>query len=170
VAGKMKEAPVLRPTWEEFQDFSGYIQKIRAENPGVGIVKIVPPAEWHPNLKPLETVDDIVIPVPVEQKVIGEKGTYQVINEERPQMTVRDFKAVAQQKAVAEIEGQTDDEVERKFWKNLPYSTTYYGADMVRLQSFLPLQPFRFRLPTLFFFFFCSTLIVRSPNSSALRF
>lgn len=127
----MKEAPVLHPSWEEFQDFSGYIRKIRAENPGVGLVKIVPPPEWHPNLKPFETVDDLVIPVPVEQKVVGEKGTYQLINEERPAMSVRDFKVVAQAKAV-EIDGLPDDEVERKFWKSLPYDTTLYGADMVR--------------------------------------
>lgn len=127
----MKEAPILRPTWEEFQDFQGYIRKIREENPGAGIVKIVPPADWHPNLKPFDSCDELVIPVPVEQKVVGEKGTYQVINEERPSMSVRDLRLFSQTKAV-EIDGLPDDEVERKFWKNLPYSTTMYGADMVR--------------------------------------
>ncbi|KAK7080654.1 Lysine-specific demethylase 5A [Halocaridina rubra] len=42
------EAPVFKPTWEEFQDALGYINKIRPIAEQSGICKIVPPPDWQP--------------------------------------------------------------------------------------------------------------------------
>lgn len=42
------EAPVFKPTWEEFQDALGYINKIRPIAEQSGICKIIPPPDWQP--------------------------------------------------------------------------------------------------------------------------
>jgi [histone H3]-trimethyl-L-lysine4 demethylase len=42
------DAPVFRPTPEQFKDPLAYIASIRAEAQAFGIAKIVPPADWRP--------------------------------------------------------------------------------------------------------------------------
>ncbi|RXG69427.1 Lysine-specific demethylase 5A [Armadillidium vulgare] len=42
------EAPVFKPTWEEFQDALAYINKIRPIAEQSGICKIIPPPDWQP--------------------------------------------------------------------------------------------------------------------------
>uniref|UniRef100_A0A7S2WGC6 [Histone H3]-trimethyl-L-lysine(4) demethylase n=1 Tax=Mucochytrium quahogii TaxID=96639 RepID=A0A7S2WGC6_9STRA len=44
----VKEAPVFRPTEEEFEKPLEYIERIRNEAEAAGICKIVPPAGWKP--------------------------------------------------------------------------------------------------------------------------
>lgn len=38
--------PVFRPTFEEFQDFEGYMNRVEPWGMRSGIVKIIPPKEW----------------------------------------------------------------------------------------------------------------------------
>lgn len=45
---KPPEAPVYRPTAEEFADPLAYIGKIRGEAEKHGICRIVPPENWQP--------------------------------------------------------------------------------------------------------------------------
>jgi len=44
------EAPTFRPTEEEFKDPMEYMRKIAPEGRKYGIVKIVPPDSWNPEL------------------------------------------------------------------------------------------------------------------------
>lgn len=46
----LQEAPTFRPTMEEFRNPIDYIHKIADEGRRYGIVKIIPPDEWNPDL------------------------------------------------------------------------------------------------------------------------
>ncbi|KAK9811760.1 hypothetical protein WJX72_009620 [[Myrmecia] bisecta] len=48
VVSKVPEAPVFRPTAENFEDFLGYIKRIKPEGEAAGIIKIIPPPGWKP--------------------------------------------------------------------------------------------------------------------------
>ena len=45
---ELPEAPVFRPTVEEFRDPMAYMEAIRPVAAAAGICKIIPPAEWRP--------------------------------------------------------------------------------------------------------------------------
>lgn len=47
IAG-LREAPIFRPTQDEFLDPLAYIRSLRDEGSKSGIVKIVPPDNWNP--------------------------------------------------------------------------------------------------------------------------
>lgn len=44
----LPEAPVYRPTEEEFRDPMEYMRKIAPEGSKYGIVKVIPPESWNP--------------------------------------------------------------------------------------------------------------------------
>lgn len=45
----IEEAPTFYPTKEEFKDPLSYIEKISPEGEKYGIIKIVPPKDYHPD-------------------------------------------------------------------------------------------------------------------------
>eukprot|EP01043_Picozoa_sp_COSAG02_P023074 COSAG02_NODE_1221_length_13805_cov_24.976653_1_plen_1132_part_00 len=119
------EAPVLRPSMEEFADFERYMHSIhelgtqcspaslflllRPSNErdclvgagmAHGIVKVVPPPEWAQRQPVLfkegeEFTGDVEIPTPAEQHVSGQLGVYEVINIEKKRMHLREFQRAA---------------------------------------------------------------------------
>ncbi len=72
----ISEARVYRPTWEEFQDFNKFIEKIEADGAGeAGICKVIPPKEWVPRKAGYNLNDmDFVIDRPVLQKFTPVSG------------------------------------------------------------------------------------------------
>lgn len=46
----LQEAPTFRPTMDEFRNPIDYIHKIADQGRRYGIVKIIPPDEWNPDL------------------------------------------------------------------------------------------------------------------------
>ena len=75
------EAPVFRPTWEEFKDFNKFIEYIETTDaPKAGICRIIPPPEWIPGKIGYKVEDlNYTIGGPVKQcfNQVGMKGTYQ---------------------------------------------------------------------------------------------
>lgn len=45
----LPNAPIYRPTEEEFRDPMEYMRKIAPEGSKYGIVKVVPPSTWNPS-------------------------------------------------------------------------------------------------------------------------
>ena len=87
------EAPVFRPTMEEFRDFNKYVSCLETTDfPKAGICRIIPPAEWIPR-KIGYNVEDLnyVIAGPVKQHFnqVGVKGTYQTKGIIKPPMSVK---------------------------------------------------------------------------------
>lgn len=121
------EAPVFTPTMEEFHDFSKYVQSIEPLCK-CGIARIIPPKEWNENF----TYDniDLVIPTPIKQFVSGQKGVYQLLLMEAPQITVTEFEELALKEKIPKSSKYDYDSVERTFWKNLRFNPPMYGADM----------------------------------------
>uniref|UniRef100_A0A0B4K7U3 [histone H3]-trimethyl-L-lysine(9) demethylase n=1 Tax=Drosophila melanogaster TaxID=7227 RepID=A0A0B4K7U3_DROME len=130
---KVPRIMTFRPSYEEFQNFSAYIEYIESRGAHLaGLAKIQPPAEWVPRKSGYD-IDNInmTIPAPICQVVTGAHGVYQQINiQQRRQMTLRQF----MEKANSELH-QTPrhfdyDDLERKYWKNITYISPLYAADV----------------------------------------
>ena len=87
------EAPVFRPTMEEFKDFNKYVEFLETTDaPKAGICKIVVPNEWVPRKIGYKIEDlNYTITGPIKQNFnqVGVKGTYQTKGILKPAMTVQ---------------------------------------------------------------------------------
>lgn len=77
--------PVFRPSWDEFKDFMGYMERIRPYGMESGIVKVIPPPEWVANLgePDVELLKRVRIKNPIQQHVTGSKGVFMISNVEK---------------------------------------------------------------------------------------
>ncbi|XP_073227774.1 lysine-specific demethylase 4C-like isoform X1 [Porites lutea] len=119
---------VFRPTLEEFANFSIYIRKM--EEMGAhraGVAKVIPPKEWIPR-RSYEDVD-ITIPAPILQVVTGTQGLYQLFNVQKKEMSLSDFKELANSES-HKPPTNDPDEIERKYWKNVTFNNPIYAADI----------------------------------------
>lgn len=80
--------PVFRPTMEEFSDFEGYMERIAPWGHRSGIVKVVPPKEWHESLPRItaEQLEQIRIKGAIQQNMQGRAGLYRANNIEKNKM------------------------------------------------------------------------------------
>lgn len=70
---KIPRIMTFRPSYEEFKDFSKYIEFIESKGAHLaGLAKIIPPVEWKPR-KASYNIDEInmTIPAPIQQVVSG---------------------------------------------------------------------------------------------------
>lgn len=123
--------PVFHPTFDEFKDFSSYIEKIHTKCMKYGACRIVPPNEWKARelnngdrTKEHLTFDyydkslqlkDKEIQV-VGQKVVGSNGLYQILPDLKvSEMKIETFKKDSESQ---EFNG-TIEEIDSKFWKEI---------------------------------------------------
>lgn len=123
---------VFRPTWEEFKDFSKFIEYIESQGAHkAGLAKIVPPPEWKPRKEGYELNDiHIKIPAPICQVVTGKQGLYQQINIQKKAMSVVEYHKLASSAKYCTPPHFDFEDLERKYWKNITYNPPIYGADV----------------------------------------
>lgn len=130
--GDQPKIMVFRPTWEEFKDFTSYIEYIESQGAHkAGLAKIIPPPEWcaRKNGYDLDSLD-LTIPAPICQVVTGKQGLYQQINIQKKPMTVKEFCKLANSDRYRTPKHSNYDDLERKYWKNITYVSPIYGADV----------------------------------------
>ncbi|CAG0914481.1 unnamed protein product [Notodromas monacha] len=145
------EVMTFYPTWEEFQDFQGYIAYMESQGAHLrGVAKIVPPKEWVPRRVPLadalDSLGDFKIKHPILQNLIphGGKGNkpFFVVNVQQKTLPLREFVKKADDNVEWLIYVPTAnfspppatyddvDAMERLYWKSLSTKPTLYGADI----------------------------------------
>ncbi|KAL6430137.1 hypothetical protein ACFW04_007721 [Cataglyphis niger] len=123
---------VFRPTYEEFKNFSKYVEYMESQGAHkAGLAKVIPPPEWVPrkggyNLDAL----DLTIPAPICQVVTGKQGLYQQINIQKKLMTIQEYSKLANSERYATPRHFDYEDLERKYWKNITYVAPIYGADV----------------------------------------
>lgn len=123
----------FRPSYEEFKDFSGYVEYMESRGAHkAGLVKIIPPVEWTPRESGYDIENiNMTLPAPISQEVTGAHGVYQQINiQKRRQMTLRQFMEKANSELHQTPRHYDYDDLERKYWKNVTYVSPLYAADI----------------------------------------
>ncbi|XP_018338576.1 PREDICTED: lysine-specific demethylase 4B-like isoform X2 [Trachymyrmex septentrionalis] len=123
---------VFRPTYEEFKDFTKYVEYMESRGAQkAGLAKVIPPPEWIPRKKGYNLDElDLTIPAPICQVVTGKQGLYQQINIQKKSMTVQEYSKLANSDRYATPRHFDYEDLERKYWKNITYVAPIYGADV----------------------------------------
>ncbi|KAG5847196.1 hypothetical protein ANANG_G00123450 [Anguilla anguilla] len=120
----------FRPTMEEFRDFGKYIAYIEARGAHLaGLAKVIPPKEWKPR-RSYESVEEMVIPVPIMQVVTGQSGLFTQYNIQKKAMTIGEYRKLANSPKYCTPPHQDFLDLERKYWRNLTFVSPIYGADI----------------------------------------
>ncbi|XP_044762733.1 uncharacterized protein LOC123319837 [Coccinella septempunctata] len=129
---KIPKIMVFRPTWDEFKDFSKYVQVMESQGAHkAGLAKVIPPPEWVPRKSGYNLEDlKVTIPAPICQVVTGKQGLYQQINIQKKSMTVQQYSELANSERYATPRHFDYEDLERKYWKNITYVAPIYGADV----------------------------------------
>ncbi|KAF0307664.1 putative lysine-specific demethylase 4B [Amphibalanus amphitrite] len=97
------EIMVFRPTYEEFKDFSKYIEYIESQGAHkAGVAKVV----------------------------TGRLGAYSQVNVLRSRLSVTEFRALADGRHYRAPPHDDFADLERRYWKNVTYVSPIYGADV----------------------------------------
>ncbi|XP_078426701.1 lysine-specific demethylase 4C-like isoform X4 [Cetorhinus maximus] len=121
----------FRPTMEEFKNFSKYIAYMESQGAHrAGLAKVIPPKGWKPR-RNYDNIDNLVIPAPIQQMVTGQSGLFTQYNIQKKQLTVKEFKCLANSDNRYCTPRHLDyEDLERKYWKNLTFVAPIYGADV----------------------------------------
>lgn len=130
--GGVPRIMVFRPTYEEFKDFTKYVEYMESQGAHkAGLAKVIPPSEWIPRKKGYNLDElDVIIPSPICQVVTGKQGLYQQINIQKKSMTVKEYSKLANSERFATPRHFDYEDLERKYWKNITYVSPIYGADV----------------------------------------
>lgn len=135
----MKEILTLKPTMAEMQDgLVAYMEQVMVDYPSSGSVKVVPPAEWTAMLEKASATAhkdlDFILPSPILQRAVGERGAYQFALVALQDTTLREFECKSESREAEQmsmLRGSNEpQELERAYWKNISYIAPEYGADM----------------------------------------
>ncbi|XP_012227942.1 lysine-specific demethylase 4C-like isoform X2 [Linepithema humile] len=123
---------VFRPTYEEFKDFTKYVEYMESQGAHkAGLAKVIPPSEWVPRKEGYNLDDlNLIIPAPICQVVNGKQGLYQQINIQKKPMTVKEYSRLATSDRYSTPRHFDYEDLERKYWKNITYIAPIYGADV----------------------------------------
>ncbi|KAL4608226.1 lysine-specific demethylase 4B-like [Arapaima gigas] len=120
----------FRPTMEEFRDFAKYITYMESQGAHrAGLAKVIPPKEWKPR-QSYNSLEDMVIPTPIQQVVTGQSGLFTQYNIQKKPMTVGEYRKLAHSDKFRPPQHKGFDDLERKYWKNLTFVSPIYGADI----------------------------------------
>lgn len=93
-------------------------------------LQIIPPAEWKPRKGNYDDVMKMTIDSPIEQNIRGKQGLYQWIIVPKKNMTVGEYKRLAESSKYATPQHFDFEDLERNYWRNLAYGAPIYGADV----------------------------------------
>jgi len=120
---------VFYPTMEEFQDFSGYLERVEATIGYAGIFKVVAPPEWVPRKSGYTDVKKFPVKKPIEQNVSGSRGVYELVYFVKESKSLERFERTAKQYDSL-VSGKSHEQIERLFWRSLKNNAPVYGADV----------------------------------------
>ena len=147
------DAPVLRPTFEEWADFATYVQSIEPAIRPFGGCQIIPPPGWehqatlartpgvpegqsaasHRLAERLAAAPETRIK-PIRQHVVGRSGIFQAVMELMDAVPLHDF--VADSSRDAAPAAATPEELDSRFWRHIAGAPApVYGADASELGS-----------------------------------
>lgn len=114
--------PIFRPTMEQFEDFNRFIMEIDKWGMKAGIVKVVPPKEWHESLPALdEVVKGIKIKNPIVQHISGHAGHFRQQNiEKQKSYNIAQWKYLSEQPDYQPPAKRGESRKDFKKRKNIP--------------------------------------------------
>ncbi|XP_040832680.1 lysine-specific demethylase 4D [Ochotona curzoniae] len=121
---------IFHPTKEEFSDFDNYIAYMESQGAHRGgVAKVIPPKEWRAR-KTYEDINDILIPLPLQQIVSGKAGVFTQYHKKKKAMSVGDYHQLANSNKYRAPAHLSFEDLERIYWKNRLYGSPIYGADI----------------------------------------
>jgi jumonji domain-containing protein 2 len=86
--------PILKPSAKEFKNFHQYVEFLdKTYKPHYGMVKIIPPAGWsarHSDYGP--SIDNFIIPGPIEQNTYGKGGVYECLHIQKKSLSYKEYR------------------------------------------------------------------------------
>lgn len=120
--------PIFHPTMEQFEDFNRFIMEIDKWGMKAGIVKVVPPKEWHESLPALdEFVKGIKIKNPIVQHISGHAGHFRQQNiEKQKSYNIAQWKYLSEQPDYQPPAKRGESRKDFKRRKNIPQDDSIF--------------------------------------------